>query len=300
MPARIRHFTVLECVLNYTLAVIILVVSAAQALTSHMPAPDFYPAPYNVTVHTGDVAVLGCSVYNLGTKTVVWRRLDSSFPLTSGPLTIIADKRMQVVHVSFKNQWDLMIKNVTLEDEGVYECQIASTDRTVRRLVTLNVIELLKERPEIKITEPQYIERGESIVLQCNATGEYYPPDEMDWFLNGQKLVTHKKKGMTITKHYSLAKRTFTSVLQIDRANMEDDGNYVCRSSNMQIISTKVHILNAENSQKKRGTLGLKDADSVEESNASSVFSNYLNTFVHIVTATCGCFLIKSIRNFMA
>ena len=55
-------------------------------------------------------------------------------------MTVTADDRVQVGHVDYKSQWDLMIKNVQPEDEGVYECQVASRDRTMRRLVSLTVL----------------------------------------------------------------------------------------------------------------------------------------------------------------
>ena len=90
------------------------------------------------------------------------------------------------------------------------------------------------------------MEKGDRIVLQCNATGEYYPPDEMDWFRNGARLSSQRHRGLRIQKQYSISKRTFTSVLVIERASMLDDGTYVCRSSNMQITSTKVHVLNGK------------------------------------------------------
>lgn len=230
----------------------------AASLFPSTPAPDFFPAPFNVSFHVGDAAVLSCSVQNLGTKTVVWRRLDHSFPLTSGAMTVIDDPRIQVAHVDYKGQWDLLIKDVKAEDEGVYECQVSSKDRTIRRIITLNVIEPQILIPEINITEPQYVERGETIILQCNATGETYPPDEMDWFRNGQKITSKTNDGIHISKQYSISKKTFSSVLKIDRATMEDDGTYVCRSSNMQITSTKVNVLNAETSHMKRGTGGEK------------------------------------------
>ena len=83
-------------------------------------------------------------------------------------------------------------------------------------------------------------------MLQCNATGEYYPPDEMDWFRNGERLSSQRHRGVRITKQYSISKRTFTSVLVVDRADMADQGTYVCRSSNMQISSIKVHVLNGK------------------------------------------------------
>lgn len=55
-------------------------------------------------------------------------------------MTVIADDRIQVSHVDYKNQWDLMIKNVQPEDEGVYECQVASRDKNFRKLVSLTVL----------------------------------------------------------------------------------------------------------------------------------------------------------------
>ncbi|KAL4228243.1 hypothetical protein ACF0H5_013676 [Mactra antiquata] len=221
-------------------------------------APDFLPSPSNVTFHKGELAVLRCSVYNLGTKTVVWRRLQSTFPLTSGTMTLVADDRFQISHEQYKNQWDLMIKNVKPEDAGVYECQVASRDKTARKLVQLTVVvdpEVYTQ--ELKITEELFVERGETILLQCNATGEYYPPESMDWFLNGQRVSSNSEMGIEIEKRYSLNKRTFCSSLRIERASMNDGGTYVCRTSDEQLASTKVNVLNAETSNRKRGTVTL-------------------------------------------
>ena len=55
-------------------------------------------------------------------------------------MTVVEDERFQVGHVDYKSQWDLMIKNVQPEDEGIYECQVASRDRTMRRRVSLTVL----------------------------------------------------------------------------------------------------------------------------------------------------------------
>ncbi|WAR00189.1 LRIG1-like protein [Mya arenaria] len=254
------------------------------------PAPEFFPSPYNVTFRTGELATLSCSINNLGTKTVVWRRMGNSFPLTSGTLTVVADKRLQVAHVDFKPKWDLLIKDVKTKDAGDYECQIASKDRTVRRRITLNVVDPMVEMPEIRITEPQYVERGEQVILQCNATGEYYAPEEMDWFRNGQKLVSHSRKGIKITKQFSIPQRRFASVLEIERVSMEDDGTYVCRSSNTQITSTKVIVLNAETSHMKRGT-ELDNSASLQSDPNSSANPARLSALcvlvIHILAEFC-------------
>lgn len=286
------------CVLYVLLCVTEILHCYAGNLLQVTPAPEFVPAPFNVSYHVGDLAKLSCSITNLGTKTVVWRRFDSSFPLTSGKLTVIDDKRIQVSHVAHKGQWDLMIKDVKLEDDGIYECQIATKDRTVRRLVTLHVIEPKVELPEINITEPQFVDLGDTIVLQCNATGERYPPEEMDWFRNGQKISSHRRKGVHISKQFSILKRTFTSVLKIERAEMEDDGTYVCRSSNMQITSTKVNVLNADTYPIKRGTVGGKQMEDkgsyTSQSSAAciprTVLLNIVSTFVILTLKTVAQF----------
>lgn len=112
-------------------------------------------------------------------------------------------------------------------------------------MVIISFSDTGEEAPQIQITGQQYVERGDSIVLHCNATGEYYPPDEMDWFHDGHRMSSNER--IFITKRYSIVRRTFTSTLKIKRASMQDSGTYVCRSSNMQITSTKVHVLNGKN-----------------------------------------------------
>lgn len=274
----------------------LLAMIAAQTLAKSFkdkigtPAPDFLPGPTNITYNKGELAVLQCSVFNLGTRTVVWRKLDNSFPLTSGTQTIVADDRMHVGHVQARNQWDLMIKNVQLTDEGIYECQVASTDRSFRRLVVLTVLDLKDAVPDIKIIGPQYIEWDESFVLQCNATGEDHAPDEMDWFKDGHKINSDKRKRIKIAKQYSISSRSFSSTLQIDRASMDDSGIYVCRSSNNQITSIKLHVLNAETFNRKRGTLD-NDSDAVEGA-YSSVSAVSDSITLDVLTAVMSCVVL--------
>lgn len=274
----------------------LLTIVAIQSVASSLidkagaPAPDFLQSPTNVTFNKGALAVLRCSVFNLGTKTVVWRKLNSSLPLTSGTLTIAADDRIHVGHVPSKHQWDLMIKNVQLTDDGVYECQVSSIDKSIRRLVVLTVLDLKGNVPEIQITGPQYIERDESFVLQCNATGEDHAPDEMDWFKDGHKINSDINKRIKITKQYSISTRSFSSSMQINRANLADSGTYVCRSSNMQITSIKVHVLNAETFNRKRGTLDNNShAEEITDKSDSAVSDTSILT---AITALLSCLVL--------
>ena len=80
--------------------------------------------------------------------------------------------------------------------------------------------------------------------LTCNATGDGYPPDVMDWFKDGIKLTSDVRRHISID--VSLAERTITSQLSVERASMVDAGTYVCRTSNKQITSSKVNVLNSK------------------------------------------------------
>lgn len=54
-------------------------------------------------------------------------------------MTFVEDDRISVEHPPSTGQWNLMIKRVEIEDAGVYECQVASTARHLRKHVLLVV-----------------------------------------------------------------------------------------------------------------------------------------------------------------
>ncbi|KAL3867227.1 hypothetical protein ACJMK2_044443, partial [Sinanodonta woodiana] len=236
----------------------------AKYFTTSIPA--FLEKPQNATYTAGELAILYCSVINLGTKTVVWKRADESTPLTIGTLTYAPDDRIQVKNVPHKDQWNLIIKNVKTEDEGEYVCQISTTDRSLRQSVFLEIEEAPlyfchSETPfdidfcmltGIEISGNTYVEKGDKISLICNATTQYYPPEALDWFRNGNRITTDEDGGIKISKKISLKENTITSILEIEKAQMEDDGNYVCRSSDLLITNVKLHVLNAGTSKERR------------------------------------------------
>ncbi|KAJ8304479.1 hypothetical protein KUTeg_018062 [Tegillarca granosa] len=78
--------------------------------------------------------------YSTGKLAVIWRRADYPNPLTIGKFTYVGDSRIQVHHVVHKDQWNLHIRNASKKDEGVYECQVSTSDRSIRKnfLLTIN------------------------------------------------------------------------------------------------------------------------------------------------------------------
>ncbi|XP_025077418.1 peroxidasin homolog isoform X2 [Pomacea canaliculata] len=248
-----------------SIVTLLLAVSRAQN-EAEPPQPRFLNTPQNFTFHEGELARLECSLENLGTKKVIWRKSSDPNPLTIGRKTFVDDTRVMVEHIPLTPDWPLLIKQVRLDDEGQYECQVASRDRELRRYVNLIVLPGIKRkrvRPgnskvlphdtgEIRITGHTYVEKSGSIRLICNATGEDHSPDDIDWFLNGQKLITDDANEVYIHKRVSLTDKTIYSSLEIKSADMSDAGIYVCRTSDLQIASARVDVLNADTNNVKR------------------------------------------------
>ncbi|XP_060072117.1 zwei Ig domain protein zig-8-like [Ylistrum balloti] len=216
--------------------------------------PEILATKKNYTVKRGNLAILHCTVQNLGTKTVVWRRSSEENPLTVGEYTYVSDARFSTQHKVRLDQWNLHIRNVSLEDAGTYECQVSTKDRSIRRQFNLDVQDWARYHAAIKITGKKFVEKGEPIVLNCNAT-DYYAPHDIDWFKDGDKLDSDEIKGIEITKSLYLSRKTITSVLKIKKANMKDAGDYLCRTSERYITTIHVQVLNADtNTYVKRGT----------------------------------------------
>jgi len=83
-------------------------------------------------------------------------------------------------------------------------------------------------------------------VLTCNATGDIHPPDDIDWFKDGRKIRESERRGVSISKFRITETRTLHSVLEIDHSDMEDSGNYICRSSELSITDKNVMVLNGK------------------------------------------------------
>lgn len=252
--------------------------------------PKFLPSPTSYTFHRGDTAILMCTVENLGTKKVSWRKVPFITPITIGEkLFPAADPRFQSKHIPWKNQWNLGIKNVQPQDSGVYECQV-STRQVMRRNVTLVVIDEKPTTPKITITGTQFPDRGGTITLVCNATG---PPDSIQWYKNGDKLYADPYKKIFIREQVAHNARVLTSTLVIRTAKTEDNGTYICRASGAiapLITSMKVNVLNAGSNYAKRGTLNhTSRPESIDSHDAARFISSTagLITLLLVIQVLC-------------
>lgn len=250
--------------------------------------PEYNDTPSNVTYYKGDRAILQCSVRYLGTKQVIWKKVTDDFALTYGEMVFVSDPDFSIDHLPLRDEWNLVISNVQPKHAGLYECQI-STKEDLRKYVQLNVLDEPIPRDEgIRITGKNFFEKGEKIVLTCNATDEHYPPEDIDWFKDGNKVRQNLVRGLSITKFRIAETKTLHSQLEIDKADMNDTGVYICRSSKLAIASMNIMVLNAETSHIKRENPGKTD---VSASTSAACTVAYImhngNAYTHLLTLMC-------------
>ncbi|XP_060601073.1 lachesin-like [Ruditapes philippinarum] len=215
--------------------------------------PKFYPTPTNVTYEKGGLAILYCRVENLGTKTVIWRKQPYIIPITVGQEQFVEINRFYLSHVPYREEWNLLIKNVQPFDAGTYECQISSTKKVLRRNITLNVIESSGlYKPEISITGTRVVERGQSIHLTCNASGKNSPPDSIDWYKDGNVLSTETRGDIRIEKQISYRSNMIVSKLTIEKSYMDDTGTFVCVTPELMTATFKVDVINSINDKDRK------------------------------------------------
>ncbi|KAL3865832.1 hypothetical protein ACJMK2_043182 [Sinanodonta woodiana] len=248
--------------------------SIPQGAANPMLIPQFLPTRTNVTFHVGDLAVLPCAIKDLGTKTVIWRKQPYKIPITVGKELFVKElERFKLDHVAYKDEWNLLIEDVQQYDSGTYECQVSSKEGSYRQNVTLHVTVTnlpTRDRKEnkfpgknivsdastvnedIQISGTQFVEKGDHIYLECNATSAANPPQSIDWFKDGSAVQSSVKQGIYIREQISLSTKTIVSALEIQRARMSDTGVYVCRVSDTLATRIKVDVLNAETFNEKR------------------------------------------------
>lgn len=247
----------------YILSVVILLSTLSALAVNGLSAniPFFEPRPNNISFHVGETATLLCSVKGLHTRFVVWRRSWEPNPLTIGDFVYSPDERISIKRVEEKNEWNLIIKDVGKDDAGVYECAVSSREK-YKRLVLLRIDgtsrKYIKDevvlKPQVVMTGKDFVSKGQTIFLMCNASGEDYAPDGVDWFINGRIVNQNSFPRVRIYDDANIEKRTLVSTLEIKHSLMSDKGIYVCRGPDSKTDSITVHILDEEKSSiDKRG-----------------------------------------------
>ncbi|KAK6178801.1 hypothetical protein SNE40_011304 [Patella caerulea] len=191
--------------------------------------PRFNVVTRNVTIISGQTAVLPCSVDFLGEYKVVWLNHRSKV-LTLEDRRIITDERISIERPYVK-EWNLYIRQVKPSDQGIYTCQI-NTDPVQVRPVWLQV----QEPPQIidyLSSADVIVQEGETVSLVCNVTG--VPPPTVTW----HRIPTGLREEGDIEKERIGIEG---EVLVIHNVTRYCDDLYECSASNGVPPSVNKHI----------------------------------------------------------
>lgn len=237
--------------------------------------PRFNETPTNVTFYRGETASLPCSVSNLGSSKVVWKRVDQPHALTVGEFVFVSDPQFSVKHIPFRDEWNLIIDRVQPKHSGRYECQV-STKEDIVRYVNLNVRnEPGHDNKYTSIEGPHYIEKGHPIRLTCNASGQSRAPTTISWYLGGQHLFHGMNRDVRIVTYSRSDVNTLYSELHIAKSDVDNAGTYVCQTTfDNDILKVAKHqliVIHAESNQTKRGTMMDESSDAKNNPKPSSM-----------------------------
>ena len=128
--------------------------------------PFFSPTSgEETTAQVGRTAYLTCEVYNLNNLSVSWVRGVDSHILTVDRETFISDSRFVSLNKKEKmsDVSTLSIREIQLQDEGSYECQVSSQDKIARTVI------LMVKEPQVKILGKTdiHVKEGSAVRLKC-------------------------------------------------------------------------------------------------------------------------------------
>ncbi|KAK8378024.1 hypothetical protein O3P69_018748 [Scylla paramamosain] len=199
--------------------------------------PVFDPSvPSNVTAVEGQTAHLVCRVNNLGTKTVSWIRHRDTHILTVGSFTYTSDHRFSALHREGTNEWTLQIRQPTVRDTGLYECQV-STKPTRGFLISLSVV---VPRASILHAPELYTHAGGPLNLTCIVYPSPAAPEYIFWYRRGQ-VINYESDGSVRVDVRQQGERTVSSLL-VQRATLGHSGRYQCAPSNTRRAAIDVHV----------------------------------------------------------
>lgn len=146
--------------------------------------PVFEDTP-NVTAIAGNNAHLQCKVHHLENYTVAWVNPRGTI-LTRGYLKITDDTRISTDR-NVDEDWNIIIRNISFQDRGFYNCVINTPPLPSVKSVFLQVNvppTIIGRAAPARVV----VREGETVTLVCNATG--YPPPRIHWFRDRKTNVT--------------------------------------------------------------------------------------------------------------
>jgi len=191
-----------------------------------------------IVAHRGSTTTLHCQVHKDSQYGVItWARLaEGNRPytvLTIGDTKYISDERFAIEKPIRHDNWNLRIRNVELDDGGMYECQ-ATTHPPQSIFVQLRVVAAYAE---IVGTKDKVFNSGSRLQLICVLTLATSKPDYIFWYHNDRMINFDTNRGISVTEDET------GSTLTMINVSVSDSGNYSCQPRDMRPDSVVVTIL---------------------------------------------------------
>ncbi|XP_063589785.1 protein turtle homolog A-like [Penaeus indicus] len=218
--------------------------------SAHLPAepnpircpgcPYFLDTPTHLVTAVGAAANLTCGVRMLGDRQVSWIRRRDLHVLTTASYTYTTDSRFRAIHARKSPYWVLRIDNPTVNDSGVYECQVSAQPKIYRRFHLSVVV----PRATIVGTSAVFMKAGSDINITCIITGAS-KATPVTWYHPhpGSTIMEELNSGTRGGVQLVTDRRAGTSWLLVTQATWRDAGNYTCAPAHATPASVSVHIL---------------------------------------------------------
>uniref|UniRef100_A0A914WZB5 Nephrin n=1 Tax=Plectus sambesii TaxID=2011161 RepID=A0A914WZB5_9BILA len=169
--------------------------------------------PTNVTVRTGDRLTLRCAIQNPTGQAVQvqWRAPnDDMLGFVRG--VVPGFPRYSIVGDQTAGEYHLSIENVTLEDDGEFECQVLPSNGAQNQLRAGALVSVVVAPTKVTLG-PAYRDGGNfevnaGIDIQIACRGEYAKPAaQLVWYKNGEQIT----EGIHVAQN-TAENRTVTTV----------------------------------------------------------------------------------------
>ncbi|XP_042871907.1 uncharacterized protein LOC122253153 [Penaeus japonicus] len=233
-------------------ALLLLLLQQARQGSAHLPpepnpircsgCPYFLDTPTHLITAVGAAANLTCGVRMLGDRQVSWIRRRDLHVLTTASYTYTTDSRFRAIHARKSPYWVLRIDSPTVNDSGVYECQVSAQPKISRRFHLSVVV----PRATIAGTSAVFMKAGSDINITCIITGASKATPVTWYHITPQSRSTIMEELNSGTRggvQLVTDRRAGTSWLLVTQATWRDAGNYTCAPAHATPASVSVHIL---------------------------------------------------------
>eukprot|EP00095_Tigriopus_kingsejongensis_P000747 snap_masked-scaffold273_size229271-processed-gene-1.9 protein:Tk00747 transcript:snap_masked-scaffold273_size229271-processed-gene-1.9-mRNA-1 annotation:"neuronal growth regulator 1-like" len=153
-------------------------------------------------------------------------------------LTNTLDPRIKGIHVPGSDLWALRIQDTTLKDDGQYECQITTAQKTIE-IVTLNVLD-----PTTNILGPDevFLSKGSTLNLTCRITRGPNTQPFIIWTHQSKmlKYISYENEPNALSTN---AQGEILTQIVVAETAVGHSGRYRCEPSNAPHAEVLVHVL---------------------------------------------------------